>query len=314
MIVVLLLGSFTVNALKVDLKTENDNNEKFCFESLFDDGDAVEDELIIGYDKDWYPAIEEICGSTGADTIDFINETELVQTEEGKYLRHVKLDLSGVGDMDWFNFMVNNYLDVEKFDFAEPNYIYKSCYVPNDPYWDGVDSDKYGTPGLIEDFEYQWGLKAMNVDKAWDRTKGVGTVTVAVLDTGLYIDHEDCPKNMGGARDFVNNDNNPDDLNGHGTHCAGIIAARMDNKNREGEYEGIAGIAPSCKIMPIKVLGEYGGTNWDISKGIIYAGYNGANVISMSLGGPLGSLLMDAAILYANKIGRSFIVAETGNE
>ncbi|WP_176736612.1 S8 family serine peptidase [Oligoflexus tunisiensis] len=116
-------------------------------------------------------------------------------------------------------------------------------------------------------------------------------VVVAVIDTGVAMDHPALTDNIykvnGEVKgyDFANNDSDPSDDDGHGTHCAGIIAAK------NVEESGMVGVgemlAPGrVRIMPIKVLGKNGGGSTDaINKGIRYAMAEGAHVISMSLGG-----------------------------
>ena len=95
---------------------------------------------------------------------------------------------------------------------------------------------------------------------------------------------------------------------GHGTHVAGIAAAATNNG------VGIAGIAPQARIMPVKVLDQYG-NGWysDIAAGIIYAADNGAQVINLSLGGKEDSQILRDAVDYARNRG-ALVVAATGND
>ena len=175
--------------------------------------------------------------------------------------------------------------------YAEPNYIAKATYTPNDPLYDK-----------------QWGLPAIKADKAWDVQMGNKSVKIAIVDTGIDYTHEDLNASyVSGGYDFVNNDSDPMDDNGHGTHCAGIAAAVIDNG------KGIAGVA-NVSIMAEKVLNRWGiGSYWDISRGIVHATQNGADVISMSLGGDVFSFTLWKACLYAWKNG-CVLVAAAGNE
>jgi subtilisin family serine protease len=130
---------------------------------------------------------------------------------------------------------------------------------------------------------------------------------VAVVDTGVDYNHEDLYGRVIKGYDFVNSDSDPMDDQGHGTHCAGIIGATLNNG------VGIAGLA-QVSIMAVKVL-DYQGSgyySW-IANGIKYAVDNGADVISMSLGGPSDSTTMKDACDYAWSKG-VLVVAAAGND
>ncbi len=142
----------------------------------------------------------------------------------------------------------------------------------------------------------QWGLKKVKAPKAWPVSKGAGVV-VAVIDTGVDIGHPDLAANIvlgAGASDIVDGDVDPQDENGHGTHVAGILAARLRNGR------GVAGVAPKAKIFPVRVLDAQGsGDAADVASGIRYAIRNGVDVINLSMevegGGIVGDLLGDGA-------------------
>ncbi len=174
-------------------------------------------------------------------------------------------------------------------EYIEPNYVYKAFEVPNDP-----------------EYSQQWNLRSINVESAWDETKGSG-VTVAVIDTGISkVPDLEQTKFVKGY-DFVNDRIEADDDAGHGTHVAGTIAQSTNNNY------GVAGIAYEANLMPLKVLGASGGgTVADIAEAIRFAADNGADVINMSLGGPGESSLMEEAINYAHQKG-VFVVAAAGN-
>lgn len=177
--------------------------------------------------------------------------------------------------------------------YAEPNYIAKAESVPNDPY-----------------YSQQWGPPAIHADTAWDKVTPSqrSKVTIAILDTGINASHEDLAANIVPGYNFVNNTATPTDGHGHGTHVAGIAAAIINNGR------GIAGISGGSKIMPIKVLDDSGSGNYShIIQGIQYAADHGAQVISMSLGGPGSSRSMQDAINYAINKGVT-VVAAAGNE
>ncbi|WP_018529349.1 MULTISPECIES: S8 family peptidase [unclassified Streptomyces] len=161
--------------------------------------------------------------------------------------------------------------------------------------------------------DQQWALDALGLPDAWDTSKGDDTV-IAVVDTGVDLGHPDLKGRLVDGHDFVDNDDEPKDLNGHGTHVSGIAAAHTDNG------VGIAGGAPGAKIMPVRVLGADGsGTNDNINKGIKWAADHGADVINLSLGesGLMAKLLkggtLNASIKYAYGKGVT-VVAAAGND
>lgn len=174
-------------------------------------------------------------------------------------------------------------------EYIEPNYIYHTFDVPNDP--------EYGQ---------QWNLRSINVESAWDETKGSG-ITVAVIDTGVSPVPDLKNTNFVKGYDFVNDRVEAWDDAGHGTHVAGTIAQSTNNNY------GVAGIAYEASLMPLKVLGASGGgTVADIAEAIRFAADNGADVINMSLGGSGESQIMQEAIKYAYDKG-VFLVAAAGN-
>lgn len=148
----------------------------------------------------------------------------------------------------------------------------------------------------------------IDIKKLWELapTRGRG-VKVAVLDTGVDKDHFDLAGQVVLEKDFTNSSSGPRDRQGHGTHCSGIVAAK-DNDN------GVVGVAPEAKIINGKVLGDNGsGSSSGIARGIQWAADNGADVISLSLGGPSPDPETRAAIQYAVKKG-VVVVAAAGNE
>lgn len=175
-------------------------------------------------------------------------------------------------------------------EYIEANYIYRASAVPNDP-----------------QYNKQWNFRAINVEQAWDETKGAG-VTVAVIDTGVsQVPDLKLTKFVEGY-DFVNNKDDASDDNGHGTHVAGTIAQSTDNGY------GVAGIAYEASIMPLKVLsGSGGGEIADIAEAIKFAADHDADIINMSLGGGGDSHMMKEAIAYAHSKGVT-IIAAAGNE
>ena len=155
----------------------------------------------------------------------------------------------------------------------------------------------------------QWGWFRVAVDKAYDANiKGSGIV-VAVLDTGIDLDHPDLANNIVDGWNFADDNSDVSDLDNHGTMVSGIIAAIANNN------EGMTGVAPEAKIMPLKVLDSEGGNLRDVASAIRYAADNGAQVITMSFGGQRTrfSIITEKAIDYAHKQG-CILVAAVGNE
>jgi thermitase len=175
-------------------------------------------------------------------------------------------------------------------EYAEPNYIAHVFITPNDPYWSS-----------------QWGMTKIEAPAAWDITTGSASVTIAIVDTGIDFFHPDLSGKLVSGYDFVNNDSNPQDDHGHGTHVAGIAAARTNNGT------GVAGLSWGAQIMPVKVMDDAGrGTNENIAKGVIYAADHGADIINLSLGGPNASSVLEDAVEYAHDLD-CVVVAAAGN-
>jgi serine protease len=216
--------------------------------------------------------------------------------------------------------------------WAEPNQILRATVVP------GVPNDP--------EFVKQWHYNAINLPQAWDVETGSNlgpnpnssAVTVAVVDTGLLLNHPDIQGKFLPGYDFISSsqqsndgngrDNNPDDpgdiVGGqssyHGSHVAGTIAAKTDNGT------GVAGVSWGAKILPVRVLGVDGGSTSDIIDGILWAAGvpvagvgtnpNPAQVINLSLGG--AGLCEAASVLQrtfdqVNAKGAIVVVA-AGNE
>ena len=153
----------------------------------------------------------------------------------------------------------------------------------------------------------QWALDRTTFEAA-AAAVGSSSAVVAVLDTGIRGTHEDLAGVLLPGADFVDGSGSglvPDHF--HGSHVAGIVAAASDNG------VGIAGAAPSLRVLPVRVLNSSGsGSSANVANGIIWAADNGADVINLSLGATSNSLVVEAAIDYA--VGQGVVVvAAAGN-
>lgn len=176
--------------------------------------------------------------------------------------------------------------------YAEPDVPLALQWVPDDP-----------------DYWRQWAYPHIQAPEAWDVTTGTPDVVVALLDTGVDLDHPDLvDRIVPGGWDFYDDDGDVNDTYGHGTHCAGIIAAESDNAT------GVAGTAPRVGILPVKVFSDGGaGTASMAADGIRFAVDAGADIINMSMGGSITTTYLESAIAYARSKG-VIIAAAAGNE
>jgi len=175
--------------------------------------------------------------------------------------------------------------------YIEYNVAYKACFVPDDQYW-----------------SLQWGPRKIEADYAWNITLGNSSILVAIVDTGIDWNHPDLSANyVPLGYDWVNDDSDPSDDNGHGTHVAGIVAAVINNSI------GVAGLS-QVKIMAEKALNETGyGNTYDLADAITHAVDEGAKIIIMSWGSDSPSILIHNAIKYAYRAG-ALLVAAAGND
>lgn len=217
-------------------------------------------------------------------------------------------------------------------EYAQPNYIYHTSVVPNDPEYsaqwglsntgqtvlplsnaDAADSTNNPPAGPFTG-------KDMNLQSAWNYITDCSSVVVAVVDTGIKYNHQDLAANMWDQSGSVTphhgqnlitgaaNPNDPMDDNGHGTHVSGTIGAVGNNG------VGTTGVCWKASLMAVKVLDATGsGTTVDVANGVIWAVNHGAKIINMSLGAPTSDPTLSNAITTAQN-NNVIVVVAAGND
>ena len=269
-----------------------------------------------------YPYVEGevlvkfVPGLKSAEAMSVLEEVKAVQVKE---FRRIGFGLVKLSDMS-VEEAIARFEDDPRVAIVEPNYIYSSNDIPDDP-----------------SFDYLWGMHNtgqtggtvdadIDAPYAWDVTTGSETVVIAVIDSGVDYLHEDLAANMwvnpgeipgngidddGNGYsddvhgiDTVNNDGDPMDDAGHGTHCAGTIGAVGDNGI------GVAGVNWNVRIMALKFLSSTGfGTTDGAIECLEYAVDMGAHITSNSWGGGPYSAALKIAIQDASNAGIMFVAA-----
>jgi thermitase len=207
-----------------------------------------------------------------------------------RHLAALGVDVVDAGDRQRMAEAIRRYEADPRVEYAEPDVRMTASRVPDDP-----------------QYPSEWGMDAVSAPAAWDISTGASSTVVAVVDTGIAAHAEFAGRRLKGY-DFVNDDADATDDEGHGTSVAGIIGATGDNG------AGMAGLDWFGKLLPVKVL-DYTGSGWtsDIAAGVTWAADHGARVINMSLGGPGKSSTLKNAVAYAVKKG-VVVVAAAGND
>lgn len=197
--------------------------------------------------------------------------------------------------------------------YCEPNYVYTTQFArPRPTPIPAPTPTPTPTPTSGVD-EVDYAKRLIRAPEAWRVSEGSPEIVVAVIDTGVELDHPELVARLARDRDgafgydFANDRRDARDDNGHGTHVAGTIAAELNGKS-------VAGVAPRVRILPVKFLrGDGSGTAEAAIAAINYAVQNGAHILSNSWGGGGRSALMEEAIRNAQNQG-VLVVAAAGNE
>jgi hypothetical protein len=273
--------------------------------------------------------------ATGIPSVDAVSH-QLGVTAIGRSLAEPAnaVEAHRLGIERWYTMYVPKGIDIEdavrryaadpNIEQAQPDWLLYPAVVPTDPAY----ANHWGHHNTRQLHDVDWGgtnshtlattVGALgfdtNAERAWNGPAGFGssTVIIAIIDSGCNLSHPDLTFVTG--FDYGDNDSNPEDdctdtrVCGHGTCCAGVAAANVNNAN------GACGAAPACKIMPLKAVTTPGTfTSTAIANCITYAVDNGASIISISLtaAGTTSIPTIDDAITYASGLT---ILAATGNE
>jgi subtilisin family serine protease/ligand-binding sensor domain-containing protein len=278
-------------------------------------------------------ALERALKSIGVRSLEPLFSSELIrqiaiQAPAGESLTTYRLRLTEGTDIQA---AVKELAALSDVRFAEPDYIAFPADAP------ASASMPILAPAAsqltIDDplYAQQWGLARINIEGAWDDTYGSPIVTIAIVDSGIDLTHVDLAGNLwvnpgeianNGLDDdsngfvddvngwnFISGSKDVSDENGHGTLVAGVAAAIG------GNGQGIAGVCPQCRIMPVKVTQTSGTANYsDVAAGVLYAAQKGAKVINISLGGYANSNILKNAIDTAVNGYGAVVVAGAGND
>lgn len=222
----------------------------------------------------------------------FENQVNIHRKNKCTLIYHNKdLDFQVLHSKKNINDLIKRYSELTEVEYAEPDYTFKASYTPNDPF-----------------FPYQYGPQKVQAPDAWDVTTSNGNIKIAIVDTGIQLNHPELSIKLWPGYNFVDGNLVPNDGNGHGTHVAGIAAALTENGL------GIAGMAPSASIIPVRALDNSGnGLLSNIANAITYSTNAGAKVINLSLGSTQSSITLENAVNYAWSQG-VVVIAAAGNE
>ena len=308
------------------------------------DAEIADNELLVKENQNYsMSSIRQTQKTMGVQKVDTINSTDysgpvLYKLDTSTFLSSSIKSGQSPRSASWMPFSSPKYETLLKakelkalnhFEYVEPNFIRKRSALPNDP---------------LYPFQ-SWHYEQINLPEAWDRSTGMGNVKVAVIDTGVALDHPDLVHRVtNDGYDFVSSVFSSGDGDGvdsdasdpgdgrdnplcplsanqsssfHGTHVAGTVGATGN------DGAGVTGVNWNVDIMPIRVLGCYGGDNYDIAQAIYYAAglpnayglspNSPADIINLSLGSLYSSYFESTAIQSAIDSG-VIVIAAAGNE
>jgi len=254
------------------------------------------------------PLLFKLLESQGAINVEplFIHYKDFTQNHYQYSLhQYYKVSFKNKIDFESIESTLRTSNDIE---LIEPSYMKTVNFEPNDQYYE----DQWGHNNTGQAVSYGGSYVGTpdcdtDTNDAWDISTGSDDVIIAIVDTGVS-NHSEFLGRLTDGYNFISNNTNANDDFGHGTSCAGIAAAKGNNSS------GIAGVCWDCLIMPIKVLDSNGyGDDTGIANGIEWSSNNGADVISMSLGGGGYVSYTENTINYATNNG-SVVIAASGND
>ncbi|MFZ4402600.1 MAG: S8 family serine peptidase [Pseudobdellovibrionaceae bacterium] len=281
---------------------------------------AAERVLVFLKSKDQLQRVQNTYADTSVST--FSNNSEVRRSTKKKAvvensLEHLNALVINVNDPAELEKLKNNsdVLMIEKEIFHAPPRPARGILDMTTSYQTKARRGRPPVAGRVDESRFTpgdrtpWGILAVKAPEAWSEgAKGQG-VRVLVLDTGIDRDHPAVKNNFEKGKDFVGDNISPyeyADQVGHGTHCAGTIAAALDKS-------GFAGVAPEAKLLAGRVCSEEGCSNISVARGIEWGISEKVDVISMSLGGAFSTPSERAAIRKAISAGVT-VVAASGND
>jgi len=265
-------------------------------------------ELVVGYEEGKEEALDELLSELkGAKIKEKIPELKAVLIE---------LDTKVINVNKAFEILKNKKVDGIR--YIEPNFTDREIPVIKSGKDNVINKNKqFSSNILVVDeiqadpfFEYQYALEKLDAETAWNTATGNGII-VGLLDTGTDGTHPDLVGQLVEGYDpywgITIDPNKDSDKDGHGTHTAGIIAAKRNNG------EGISGLAPDANIMPIRIFNPRYIGDFYVADGIVWAVDNGADVLSNSWGGGGYSNILKDAFDYA-LMNNVVVVASSGND
>ena len=288
--------------------SSNLNNKSFSSAEAVSNRPFVQGEVIVKYKNQATPIEKQ-------SALNKVNSLSIKQRNTD-----LNEDVVKISSVETVQDTVSKLKQDKNVEFAQPNYIYTAKDFSDEP----LSSYQWGMVNNGQNIANSIGTSGVdiNLENAWNITKGDSQVVVGVVDTGIDINHPDLkdriwvnpdvqadknqyPNDVNGW-DFYNNDNivfNPTDGDDHGTHVAGIIAASLNNI-------GVSGVAPNVKIMPLKFMGPNEGTTSDAIRAIQYAESKGVKILNFSWGGTD----YDSALKDAISNSGCLVIASAGND